>query len=638
VSWAIETHALCKQFPKQQGWRELFARKRLSPPVIDQVDLTVRQGELFGLLGPNGAGKTTLIKILCTLIVPTSGTAQINGCDLSQEETIRRSTGLVTSDERSFFWRLSARQNLAFFAALHGLDGELAAGRIETILRQVGLSEYASIRFQTFSTGMRQRMAIARALLHQPNLLFMDEPSKGLDPNARRQLQQLIQTLREQNGITIFLTTHDLQEAEALCERIAIMHHGRILDCGAMPELRERLDLRDVYTIKVEHLLPATQAKLMGWAGTRRRLEIVSDNAGSERAKSSAQIQFQSQEGSPALNQTIDILREDNIHITSIAHQPATLEQVFVRMIEQGEQSSRQLSPESKQDTPVVGRSLTIRNQRASSLAQTLHITMAFLRRDYLSEASYRVSFIMQFIGIFMSIGIYYFIAQLIGQTPVPELEVYGGDYFSFVLIGVAFSGYFGTGLTSFAQSLRQAQSSGTMEAMLATPINLSTMILSSSLWQYLMTTIRVLVYLLLGSLLVTEELVNANYPAALLVLVLSILVFSSLGILAASFIMVIKRGDPVTWIFSTLNGLLGGVYFPVSMFPEWLQWISALLPTTYALHAMRLALLQGAQASELWLDLLALCLFCLVLTPLSLLAFRYAVRQAKIDGSLTHY
>jgi ABC-2 type transport system permease protein len=263
---------------------------------------------------------------------------------------------------------------------------------------------------------------------------------------------------------------------------------------------------------------------------------------------------------------------------------------------------------------------------------------MAFLERDYLTESSYRFSFLLQILNIFFTAAVYYFIAQLVGQAAAPYLEPYGGDYFSFVLIGVAFAGYFGVGLSSFANNLRQAQTTGTLEAMLATPTRLSTIIVSSSLWDYLLTTLRVVVYLLVGAGLLGVNLGAANYPAALLVLVLTVITFSSLGIVAASFIMVLKRGDPVTWAFSAFSSLLGGVYYPVEVLPAPLQALSRLLPITYALDAMRLALLQGASFGEIAGDLLALVLFCLVLVPLGLYSFRFAVRQARLDGSLAHY
>jgi len=173
---------------------------------------------------------------------------------------------------------------------------------------------------------------------------------------------------------------------------------------------------------------------------------------------------------------------------------------------------------------------------------------------------------------------------------------------------------------------------------MLATPTRLSVIILSSSLWSYGVTTVQVLVYLLVGGGLLGVPLGAGNYLAAAFILLLTVFTFSSLGILAASFVMVLKRGDPVTWLFGAVSALLGGVYYPVAVLPGWLQPLAALLPITYALRGLRLALLQGAAWSALFPDIAALALFSVVLLPVSLLAFRYAVRRARFEGSLTHY
>jgi len=269
-----------------------------------------------------------------------------------------------------------------------------------------------------------------------------------------------------------------------------------------------------------------------------------------------------------------------------------------------------------------------------------LRTAIAFLRRDLRMEVSYRFSFVLQFVGIFFSVFMFYYLSRLLGQSvgTISHLEPYGGDYFAFVLIGIAFSGYFGVGLSAFASGIRQAQTTGTLEAMLMTPVTVSSIVFSSSLWTYLMTSVRVLVYLLIGVAFLGLNLGGGNYGAALLALALTVVTFSSMGIIAASFIMVLKRGDPVTWLFSTLSSLLGGVYYPVTVLPDWLQPVAALVPVTYSLRAMRLALLRGAPLAQLAPDLLALALFSVVLLPLSLVAFRFAVRRARIDGTLTHY
>ncbi len=263
---------------------------------------------------------------------------------------------------------------------------------------------------------------------------------------------------------------------------------------------------------------------------------------------------------------------------------------------------------------------------------------LVFIKRDFLLSASYRFSFFMQLFGIFFSVLTFYFIAKMFEGAAIPSIESYGGDYFSFVLIGIAFSTYLWTGLGSFSGSIRNEQMMGTLEAMLITPTKISLIILFSSLWNFIFTSIRVLIYLLIGVFLFNVDMGNANIFAAFTVLILTIICFSSLGIISASFIMIFKQGDPVNWALSTASGLLGGVFYPVTILPGWLQNFSYILPITYSLRAMRHALLQGLSFEVIAPDIFALVLFSAVMLPFSIMVFRYATRRAKMDGSLTQY
>ena len=627
MDWAIQTRALTKNFPATAGWRQIIRRSGDLLPAVNQVDLAVRKGEVFGLLGPNGAGKTTLIKMLCTLILPSSGSAVVNGFSLQQENQLKQTIGLGTSDERSFYWRLTGKQNLQFFASLYGLEGKLKQERVDTALEQVKLIEVADRRFQTYSTGMRQRLTIARALLNQPKLLFLDEPSKGLDPIASAQLHELIRLeLHERQGITIFLTTHNLVEAQQLCDRIAVMDRGLILASGELPELHQKLNLSDRYTFTVGDLQPE-QATALTVAIPEAQIEW-----GANPPK--AMIHVPAKSPTNNFNQAIDWLRQQRIPIRSIQQQPASLEHIFARLLENNQQVQDLLS---LQPTAEIGQA-NLPGIPSKSGVHFLPVLLAFLKRDFQNEVSYRFSFFFQFFNIFFMVGVFYFISNLLGPAASPFLTAYGGDYFSFVLIGIAFAGYFGVGLSSFSNSIRQAQTTGTLEAMLSTPTSLPIIILSSALWDYWVTTLRVFIYLGVGVLFLSVNFAQANLASVILILLLTVIVFSSLGIIAASFIMVLKRGDPIAWVFNAISSFLGGVYYPITVLPAPLQFLAGLLPITYALEALRQALLNGATIAELSLQILALAIFCLVLLPVSLVAFRLAVRQAKIDGSLTHY
>jgi ABC-2 type transport system ATP-binding protein len=259
---AIQTEQLSKQFLLPRGWAALFRpglRRRSdatrSVTAVDDVSLTVNEGELYGLLGPNGAGKTTLIRLLCTMIVPSSGRGAIFGIDLSESNRIRQVIGMASGDERSFYWRLSGRHNLEFFAVLYGLSEEQARRRADELLAKVDLLSHADRPFRTYSSGQKQRLSIARALLHHPRLLFLDEPTRSLDPTATLRLHDFIeQDLLRGEGMTILLTTHRLDEAARLSKRIGIMNAGRLQAQGTPDELRARLGSVASYRLHVSHL------------------------------------------------------------------------------------------------------------------------------------------------------------------------------------------------------------------------------------------------------------------------------------------------------------------------------------------------------------------------------------------------
>jgi ABC-2 type transport system permease protein len=264
--------------------------------------------------------------------------------------------------------------------------------------------------------------------------------------------------------------------------------------------------------------------------------------------------------------------------------------------------------------------------------------TGAFLKRDISLSMSYRLSFLLQIFGIFFSVASFYFLSRLFGNALVPQLDQYGGDYFSFVLIGLAFSGYLGLSLSSFSASIREGQVTGTLEIMLLSPTRLSAILFSSSLWSYVQTTVNVAVYLIFGAIAFGFNIDHANFLTSVVVLVLSIASFSGIGILSAAMVLVIKKGDPIAWIFGGVSSLLAGVYYPISVLPDWLTPFSHLLPMTYALDAMRLAMLKGYSIFEVRNDLLVLLGFALVLTPLAFIVFRAALKRAKIEGSLIQY
>jgi ABC-2 type transport system ATP-binding protein len=212
------------------GLRRVYERGRQDPVVaLDDLTLTIEQNEIHGLLGPNGAGKTTLVKILSTVLLPSGGSARILGRDVvTDTRAVRSLVGLVLGGDRGLYDRLSARRNLLFWGALYKLDARTARSRADALLERVGLAERADDRVERFSRGMRQRLHLARGLLHEPRVLFLDEPTSGLDPVAAAAFRRLVLDLRAE-GRTFLLATHDMDEATALCDRVTLIDRGRMV-------------------------------------------------------------------------------------------------------------------------------------------------------------------------------------------------------------------------------------------------------------------------------------------------------------------------------------------------------------------------------------------------------------------------
>ncbi|MBE0447273.1 MAG: ABC transporter ATP-binding protein [Actinobacteria bacterium] len=256
-TYALETKNLIKVYQPPSGIRRALMRAPIQDKIraVDNVNLQIKQGEIFGVLGPNGAGKTTLFKILTTLMRPTTGRAIVGGFDVVAEENkVKCLIGFVTGEERSFYWRLTGRQNLAFFAGLCNIRRSEIPERIDNVLQEVGLGKEANNMFYSFSSGMKQKLSIARALLTEPKVLFLDEPTRSVDVLAIAEIKQFIKRLASKNRQTVLLATHRLEEAEELCDRIAVMNKGRIIFCGTVDELRKALGSRERYEILAQDI------------------------------------------------------------------------------------------------------------------------------------------------------------------------------------------------------------------------------------------------------------------------------------------------------------------------------------------------------------------------------------------------
>jgi len=261
---AITINSISKKFPKTSGYRDLLPfRRREWTEAVKDISLDIKEGEFFGMLGPNGAGKTTLIKMLCCLVLPNSGTAEVFGHDIIRnEQAVKETVGLVSAEERSFFWRITGRENLDFYASLYHIPQRQARKRINELLELVGLAEDGDKRFQLYSTGMRQKLAIARGLLSEPRLLFVDEPTRSLDPVSAQAVRCFLKEKLAGEGKTVVLATHNLNEAEQLCDRLAIIDHGHLKALGSVSELRAIFQTQEKCRLQLSHLTPDMLSRL----------------------------------------------------------------------------------------------------------------------------------------------------------------------------------------------------------------------------------------------------------------------------------------------------------------------------------------------------------------------------------------
>jgi ABC-2 type transport system ATP-binding protein len=213
--------------------------------VLRQVDLTVAPGAIYGVLGPNGAGKTTLMSVLTTLLEPDAGQAQVLGLDVvRQADRLKERINLAASGSH-FLWCLTVEDNLRFYGRLYGLGGRVLAAKVEELIAAFDLGEHRRVTFERLSTGLKQRLSLAKALINDPELLFLDEPTSGLDQDMAHHIREEILRLNRQTGLTILLTTHNLREAEMLCTEVAFLKAGQIISQGRIPELQARLGLGD---------------------------------------------------------------------------------------------------------------------------------------------------------------------------------------------------------------------------------------------------------------------------------------------------------------------------------------------------------------------------------------------------------
>jgi len=341
--YSIQTVNLTKVFAKKRhrgilGFIKKNAEKEKSKSkgdedltiALDHVNLKIRAGELFGLLGPNGAGKTTLVKCLSTILIPDEGTAVVNGYDVLKETTmVRASIGLVVGGERTLYWKLTARDNLMYFASLYKMPREEAKSRVSELLEMMGLIDRADERLEDYSTGMRQKVAIARALLHDPSVLLLDEPTLGLDPTFSRQIRNQILELCRTGSKTILLATHYMYEADELCDRIAIINNGQIVAVDTSNRLKAMVKEKELVEVACVNPPFGIEAELKALCPD---VDIITLIHGDEATATSSRIKIIGEGSEDHIGTVIDALRKRKVQITSLNVGMPTLEDVFIKL------------------------------------------------------------------------------------------------------------------------------------------------------------------------------------------------------------------------------------------------------------------------------------------------------------------
>lgn len=340
--FSIQTFDVTKRFTKKKHRGILgFLRKERKKErrkskhsevtvALDHVNIKIRSGELFGLLGPNGAGKTTLVKCLSTILIPDKGTAVVNGFDIRRQTSmVRASLGLVIGGERTLYWKLTARDNLMYFASLYKMPRKQARERVEELLEIMQLSDRADERLEDYSTGMRQKIAITRALLHDPPVLLLDEPTLGLDPTFSRQIRNQIKELSEKHGKTILLATHYMEEADQLCDRVAIINDGKVVAVDSPNKLKAMVKETELVEIACSSPPPDIETHLKSLCPD---VDIVTLVHGDEVKGTPSRIKIMGGNAEEHVSTVIDALRRKNVRISSLNIGAPTLEDVFIRL------------------------------------------------------------------------------------------------------------------------------------------------------------------------------------------------------------------------------------------------------------------------------------------------------------------
>jgi ABC-2 type transport system ATP-binding protein len=330
---AIEIHNLSKAFKTKRpsaensGWRFNF-KAGVPFKVVNNLNLEIKKGELFGLLGPNGAGKTTLVKMLCTLLPPDSGTALINGYDVVKEPMkVKQSLGTLFSvGERGFFWRLNGYRNLEFYAAIYNVPRPKRHQRILEVMKLVGLENNAYDLYQKYSGGMKRKLALARTLLPDPQVMLLDEPTNALDVIASRNVRDFVRQTVTDSGKTVLYTTHYIEEAAQICDRIGILLGGQIIACDTPDAIRNMIKKEEAVNLTLENISQTQVERMQELAGV---INVTENNLEVLHGQKQLCVELKNINDLPVL---FDYLFKEKIKLVNFKRSEPTLEEAFIQL------------------------------------------------------------------------------------------------------------------------------------------------------------------------------------------------------------------------------------------------------------------------------------------------------------------
>ncbi len=321
----VEASSLVKSFTVKEG--AVLRKTAKTVQALEGVSFNVRKGEVFGLLGPNGAGKTTTIKILCTLIQPSSGDAYIDGHSITKDpQKARQSLGAMLTGDRTLYWKLTGRENLEYFAALYHMENQHAKERIKYLMKLVGLEERQSTLVENYSTGMRIRLSFAKSILHEAPVLLLDEPTMSLDPQSARLIREIIQDLRKE-GHAILLTTHYMDEADQLSDRVAVIDHGKIIALAPPAELKRSVTKTEIIEIEAQNIDPLVVEKIRGINSITEVASSITDGSSMK-----GLIKIHSSDGKNVLPEMLGVLVKGGVEVSNVKIAEPTLEDVFISL------------------------------------------------------------------------------------------------------------------------------------------------------------------------------------------------------------------------------------------------------------------------------------------------------------------